>query len=235
MKKVIPCIFLMTILFSAASLKAQTADEIVNKYVDAIGGKDKIKQINSVYLEGIIQVMGNENPTTVTILNGKGFKSESDFNGQKAIQCYTDKAGWAVNPMGGGNAEPMPEEQYKDGKEQINVGGALFDYAAKGSTVELLGKEGGVYKLKLVSKDKAETTYFIDPSTYYPIKMLKKGNIRGQEVEITIKLSDYKKTDFGYTMPFTIDTDLGQFSLSTTIKKAEINKAVDPAIFIMPK
>jgi hypothetical protein len=235
MKKIISGIFLMTTLFCAASLKAQTADEIVNKYVDAIGGKDKIKQITSVYLEGSVQVMGNENPTTVTILNGKGYKSESDFNGQKAIQCYTDKGGWAVNPMGGGAAEPMPDEQYKAGKEQIDVGGALFDYAAKGSTVELQGKDAGAYKLKLVSKDKVETTYFIDPSTYYLVKMLKKGNMMGQEIEITIKLSDYKKTDFGNIMPFTIDTDLGQFSLSTTIKKAEINKAVDPSIFIMPK
>ena len=57
----------------------------------------------------------------------------------------------------------------------------------------------------------------------------------GQEVEVTVKLSDYKKTDIGYLVPFTIGTDLGQFSLSTTITKAEINKAVDAAAFVMPK
>ncbi|MEP6725911.1 MAG: hypothetical protein ABJC98_08855, partial [Bacteroidota bacterium] len=100
MKKIIS--FLSLVLFIAAVLHAQTADEIVNKHIDAIGGKDKIKQITSVYLEGTTQVMGNENPTTITILNGKGYKSESDFNGQKAIQSYTDKGGWSVNPMGGG-------------------------------------------------------------------------------------------------------------------------------------
>jgi len=235
MKKIVAGLFLTAILASAIAAKAQTADEIVSKYIDAIGGKDKIKQITSIYMEGTVQVMGNENPTKVTVLNGKGYKTETEFNGQKMVQCYTDKGGWAINPMAGGAAEAMPDEVYKAGKEQIDIGGALYDYAAKGSTVSLLGKEDGAYKIKLVTKDKDETAYFIDATTYYLTKLIKKGSMMGQEVEVTIKLSDYKKTDIGYLVPFTIGTDLGQFSLSTTITKAEINKAVDAAAFVMPK
>jgi hypothetical protein len=58
----------------------------------------------------------------------------------------------------------------------------------------------------------------------------------GQDVEITANLSNYKKTDAGYVMPFTVDLDFGgQFSLSTIVKKVEFNKPVDASIFIMPK
>ena len=235
MKKIVSGIFLTAILASAIAVKAQTADEIVNKYIDAVGGKDKIKQITSLYMEGTVQVMGNDNPTRVTVLNGKGYKTETEFNGQKMVQCYTDKGGWAINPMAGGAAEAMPDEVYKAGKEQIDIGGALYDYAAKGSTVSLLGKDDGAYKIKLVTKDKDETTYFIDATNYYLTKLIKKGSMMGQEVEVTIKLSDYKKTDIGYLVPFTISTDLGQFSLSTTITKAEVNKAVDAGVFVMPR
>lgn len=235
MKKIIPYVLMITASLGTISVQAQTADDIVNKYVDAIGGKDVLAKITSVYLEGTTQVMGNDAPTTVTLLNGKGYKSESDFNGQKSVQCYTDKGGWTVNPMAGGNAEAMPDEAYKAGKDQINVGGALFDYAAKGYTVELLGKEGNNYKLKLVTKDKSETTYFIDQSTYYISKLIKKGSMMGQEVVVTVQFADYKKTDAGYVLPYTINTDVGQYQLATTIKKVEINKAVDPAIFNMPK
>lgn len=235
MKKIIACVLIAAASFSAYSVQAQTADEIINKYIDALGGKEKIKQIQSLYMEGTVQVMGNESPTKVTMVSGKGYKTESDFNGQKMVQCITDKGGWMVNPMSGGNAEAMPEEQYKSAKEQLDPGGALFDYAAKGSKVELLGKEGNAYKLKLTSKDKEETTYFIDASSYFLSKMVKKGNMMGQEIEISIQFTDYKKTDFGYLIPFTINTDLGQFQLSTTFKKAEVNKAIDPAVFVMPK
>jgi len=234
MKKTITRLLLPAFFLTTLAVHAQTADEIVAKYIDAIGGKDKIKQINSVYLEGSLNMMGNESPTTVTVLNGKGYKTETDFNGQKMIQCFTDKGGWAINPMSGGSAEAMPDDAYKAGKEQMDIGGALYDYAAKGSTLTLQGKDGDAYKLLLVNKDKVATTYFIDPTTWYITKILKKGNMMGQEVEITIKLSDYKKLD-GYAMPYTIDTDLGQFSLSTSIKKVEINKPVDPAIFNLPK
>ncbi|MFT3934616.1 MAG: hypothetical protein QM726_13415 [Chitinophagaceae bacterium] len=235
MKKIVCSVFIMTATLAAVSLKAQTADEIVSKYIDAIGGKDVIKKINSVYLEGSVQVMGGDNPTTVTILNGKGYKTESEFNGMKAIQCYTDKGGWSVNPMSGGAAEAMPQEIYNAGKDQIDVGGALFDYAAKGSTVTLQGKEGKTYKLKLVTKEKSETTYFIDDATFLLSKVTKKATMMGNEVEVNVSMTDYKKTDIGYSVPYTIGTDLGQFQLTTTIKKVEINKTIDPTIFNMPK
>ena len=36
-------------------------------------------------------------------------------------------------------------------------------------------------------------------------------------------------------VPYGIGLDLGQFQLSTTVKKVEVNKTIDPAIFAMPK
>ena len=236
MKKTITGLFLPLLLLTTFAVHAQTAEEVVAKYIDAIGGKDLLQKVNSVYLEGSVQMMGNESPTSVTLLNGKGYKTESEFNGQKMVQCYTDKGGWSINPMSGGNAEPMPEELYKAGKEQIDVGGALYDYAAKGSTVTLQGKEKDGYKLLLVSKDKVATTYYFDPTTWYLTKLVKKGNMMGQEIEIVISLSDYKKADIGYMIPYNIETNLGgQFTFTTTIKKVELNKPVDPVVFSMPK
>lgn len=235
MKKIIACFLIAAASLGVSSLQAQTADEIVNKHIEAIGGKDKIKQVQSLYMEGSFQIMGNESPTTVTLVSGKGYKTESEFNGQKIVQCITDKGGWAINPMNGGNAEAMPDAQYNSAKEQLDPGGALFDYAAKGSKVELLGKEGNAYKLKLTSKEKEETTYFIDAGTFYLTKLIKKGNMMGQEIEIAIQLADYRKTDIGFLIPFSISTDMGQFQFSTAIKKAEVNKTIDPAVFAMPK
>lgn len=234
MTKVFSSLLVLT-TFLGLSANAQTADEIVNKYFDAIGGKDKLKQITSLYMEGSTQAMGNDNPTNVTILNGKGFKTETEFGGQKITQVYTDKSGWAIMPMGGGGAQELPDEAYKAGRDQINIGGALLDYAAKGSTATLLGKDGNNYKIKLVTKDKDESTFYFDAATYYLSKVVKKMNMGGQDAEATIQYTDYKKTDVGYVVPYTMNMDLGQFQMVTTYKKVEVNKPVDVSIFNMPK
>jgi len=237
MKKNITGLLGTLLLFSLGHANAQTADEIVNKYIDAIGGKEKLDQVKSVVIESSVNAMGNDNPNTVTILSGLGYKTETEFNGAQIVQCYTDKPGWMINPMAGSSAAtPMPADVYNSGKDQIDPGGALFNYAAKGSKIELQGKEGNSYKIKLVTSDKIETIFFIDVNSYLLSKIVKKGNMMGQEVEISVKLGDYKKSEMGISFPWTTEMDFGgQFSMTASVKKLAVNKTVDPAIFAMPK
>src|SRR5438105_9366064 len=113
MKAVKFCLPVIFTLFATA-VYAQSADDIINKHIEAIGGKDVLNKITSLYMEVSTQVMGNEMPGKVTILNGKGYKSEADFNGQTIVQCITDTSGWMINPMAGmTQATPMPAEAYK--------------------------------------------------------------------------------------------------------------------------
>ena len=111
--KLLKLSFLFVAISVATLTYAQNVNEIVNKHIEAIGGKDKIENMKSLYTEGVMSVMGNEAPMKITILNGKGFKSEVEFNGQKIVQTITDKGGWAINPMTGSTtAQAVPEEQY---------------------------------------------------------------------------------------------------------------------------
>src|ERR1700753_3248703 len=105
---------LLTAISLGFTVKAQTADDIIGKYINAVGGKDKIGQIKSLYTEATVNVMGSDNPATVTVLVGKGYRSEAEINGSKIVQCYTDKGGWSINPFAGSSdPAPMPDEQYQ--------------------------------------------------------------------------------------------------------------------------
>jgi hypothetical protein len=78
--------------------------------------------------------------------------------------------------------------------------------------------------------------YVIDSATYLVKSQTTKGKMQGQDVEITTSFSDYRKTDTGYLLPYAIDLDFGgQFQLNIAVKKIELNKTIDPAVFEMPK
>lgn len=233
-------VLLVIATLGIASLQAQTADEIISKHVTALGGKDVLNSIKSVYVESSIDIQGNAVPCITYILNGKGCKNEMDFNGQKIVQCVTDKGGWAVNPMMGATTPTaMPDDQVKASQSQLEIGGPLFEYATKGNKVELAGKDttGGAnaYKIKLTTKDAVVITFYIDAGTYYITKAVSKFSVGGQDVEMTSAFSDYRKTDQGYVLPYAQQQMLPQFTLNITTNKVEINKAIDPTIFDMPK
>lgn len=233
--KSIKLLLLAVAAITSSALNAQTVDEIISKHIEAIGGKDKLGQVKSIYSENSVEVMGNSVPQKEYLLVGKGLKREIEFNGSNIVECYTDKSGWTINPMmGGTNAEALPDALYKSNKPQIYMGGALIDYAAKGYKAELQGKDGGNFKIK-VSGDGNETFYFIDPTTYYLAKSIMKSEVMGQTTDITTTYSDYKKTDFGVTLAYAKSIDMGMFQLSQKVNKVEVNKEIDPKIFDMPK
>lgn len=229
----------LTTLFLFFAAKAQSADDIIAKHIDAIGGKAILSKITSIYVEKNTEVMGNESSSKTTILNGKGYKNEMDFNGQQIVQVATDKGGWAINPFAGStSATELTPEQFKSSEDGIYVD-PLFNYAEHGAKVELIGQEKvgdiNAYKLKYTNKDSAVTTFYIDPATNYIIEDVKTGEVQGQSTNITVSFSDYKKTDFGLVVPYTMGIDMGQFNMKSTTTKVELNKAVDPSIFDMPK
>jgi outer membrane lipoprotein-sorting protein len=215
---------------------AQNADSIISKHLAAIGGKDKIAAFTSMYMEMNSQIMGNDNEAKITILNGKGYKMETSFNGQLIIQAFTDKGGWGINPLtGNSEAQAIPDEQYNASKDQLYIGGAMISYPQNGYKAEYAGIEkvgdATAYKLKLTEPTGLTVTDYFDSSTYYLLQSIVALN--GQES--TVKFSDYKKTDAGYVMAFSIETVLPQITITSTITKVTFNQPVDPAIFEMPK
>ncbi|WP_315818073.1 hypothetical protein [Paraflavitalea speifideaquila] len=105
------------------AVNGQTVDEIVNKHIEALGGKDKVNGMKSLYTETEMDIMGTAAPSVTTVLFGVGSLSEVNFNGQKIVNCITDKGGWTINPLVGKmTAEDLTAEELKAGKSQLSAG-----------------------------------------------------------------------------------------------------------------
>ena len=210
----------------------QTADEIIDKYITAIGGKENWKKINSLKMEGNIQVQGLEIPFTMQAVNGKGLRTDGEFQGNFFIDIITPTKGWSQNPMAGkATLQPLSDDELKDRVDALDLQGAFVDYKEKGSVVEFLGKDeedgNDYFKVKLTTKNKNETTYFFDTKTYLVYKQESISKQQGQEMKMVVKTLDYQTIDGGVKMPF--KTDQGQMVLAA--KKFIVNGAIDDKIF----
>ncbi len=232
--------FITLLALLSLTVKAQTAEDIIAKHIDAIGGKDKISQVTSIYIEETV-VEGNQIQVTSYVINGKACRTESDFSAFKIIQVVTDKGGWYLETPST-HAIAMSDDIYKRALklDRLNaIQDPLLNFIAKGSKVILAGQEKvddvNAYKLQLTDKDLVETDFYIDPSTWYIIKMATATTIMGHPTTATTAFSNFKKTDFGIVMPYTINGDDGLHSSTTNIQKVIANKEFDSTIFQMPK
>jgi outer membrane lipoprotein-sorting protein len=233
MKIIKLCIFTITVCCVALSATyAQTADEIIQKHIDAIGGIDNWKKINSIKIIGTSNAGGTEIPITLIKQQGKGFKVEYTVNGMTGYSIITDKTGWSYNPFGGQTkAEVIPDETIKQSQDALDIGGPLIDYKAKGNKITYLGKDDvegtECYKIKVTFTNGKEQTIYIDAVTYYHIRTVDKIKANDKEMEQTSNYGNFQKLPEGIVYAMSIDNGGGP----VTIKSIEINKPIDENVF----
>ncbi len=226
-------IFALLLAFvSVATVHAESVDEIVNKHIDAIGGKNAWKKINSVKMSGTVTAQGTEVTVVLTAAQGKGVRQDISVMGMSGYNFVTPTEGWVFMPFSGQQKpEALTADQVKDSQDELDIQGELVDYKQKGHTVELLGKEDvdgtECWKVKVSLKSGKVKTAFIDPSNFFIIRETSKSKADGQEHEQTTNFSNFQKLPEGITVPMTIGTGMGDF----VIKKIEINSKIDDSLF----
>jgi outer membrane lipoprotein-sorting protein len=237
--KIIASAFIM--MAAATASFAQTADEIVAKHIEAIGGAEKWKALKSMQMNNKFSVQGMDIESKTSIIAGKSLKTEVSVMGQEIITAVDGETGWMQRPaMMGGTGEPedMPGAEIKETLKQTNLGGALLNYKEKGSTLELVGKEkldgADVYHLKLTEKNGDVSNLFLSASTYYTLKSAGKRKVQGQEIDAEVNYSNFKQID-GLTFPHTMETPSpmgGTMTIET--ESIKLNPTIDEAIFKKP-
>ena len=220
------------LLLGGLTAKAQTADEIIDKHIKAIGGHDAWAKINSVKMNCSVSANGTEIPVTVTTLNHKGQRMEFNIGDMSCYMVITPKEGWAYYPIQGQTKpEAMTEEQVKQSQDGLDITGSLYDYKQKGNKVTYLGKDNiegtDCYKLKVNQASGKEETIYIDATTYYQVRSVMKVKANGKETEGITNYGNYQKLPEGIVYPMSIESGNGPLA----VKSVEVNKPVDESIF----
>lgn len=226
---------------AAASIQAQTADEIIAKHLAATGG-DAWGKINTVKTEAKITAQsapGMEIPMTMVVVNNKSARVDVTVMGMTQSSCVNNGSGWANNPfMGKNDAEPMTADQAKEMQQMTEVSGTLYNYKEKGYTVEYVGTEDvegtEAHKIK-VAMSPTKTEYkLIDPESWYEIKTITISTVDGQEIKAETLYSNFKEVN-GVIFPFTIEQSNPMMGTSVvTVTDVKVNEPVDEKIFDMP-
>src|SRR2546430_725014 len=225
-----------------SSPSAQTIDEIIKKAIEARGGIDKIKAVESERITGRVAFsQGLEGTVVLELERPHKLYSEITVEGQKVLRAYDGKsAGWTVNPFteNKGVVE-MSADELKDMPDESDLDGPLVDYKTKGSQVELAGKEDAsgktVYRLKITGKSGEVRSYLIDGSTFLTTKWEGIRKVGDQDLPWECTLSDYREVQ-GLKFPFRIDQgSLGtEYKQTLSIEKVEINPKIDESHFAKP-
>ena len=231
---------LIFIVLSTITALTQTLDEILNKYYEARGGYEKIKDVKTVKTTGKQLVQGMEIPFTIQQKRPNFLHIEVTVQGQTIIQAYDSVTAWMINPLTGStDPQTLPEEQAKNIIEQADIDGHLIDYEKKGHKVELLGKEDvegtEAYKLKVTLKDGDIRYDYLDTEYFLELKVVAKVQRQETEIELETYYSDYKEVA-GLMVAHSFETKRAGTTFSQiTIDSIQLNVEVDDSIFKMPQ
>jgi len=231
------------LLLAAQALAGQTADELVAKYIEARGGMQRIKSLQSMKMTGTMSTGQVEIPITMLMKRPNLVRMEFEVQGLTGVRAFDGQNGWALMPfLGTPDPTPITGSELAELADQSDIDGGLVDYKAKGNQVEFEGKEkaDGVdaYKLKLTRKNGDVETLYLDAVTYLQIREEGKHTIHGTQKDFETKISDYRDVE-GLKFPFSIVSGVKGATASErqilTINKVELNVPTADALFKMPR
>jgi outer membrane lipoprotein-sorting protein len=228
------------VLCLTALAAAQTADELVGKNLQARGGVEKIKAINTVRMTGKAYV-GISADISQESKRPNMLRQNFTVQGMTQIQSYDGNAGWQISPFNGRkDPEMLGEDDLRALVDESDIDGPLVDYQAKGNKVEYLGHDtvdgDDAYKLKVTLKNGDIVYFYLDPDTYLEIKKETQQFIRGSVRETEQALGSYKQVA-GVYFPYSIEASTKGTTndhARITFDKIEVNVPVDDSYFKMP-
>ncbi len=232
MKKqtILPLLCGLLLGISALAQDLTTADAVIDKYLTAVGGKEKIRGIQDMTISATTDIQGRTMETETKLKMPNKFKQTSYMMGNEAGGTIYDGTTLSRSMRG--------QTTTKEGKEAFqefmqNVPFPELFYDSLGVEKRLVGTEKvdgkDTYHVEFTANGNTWHDYFDKDSGLIVRRTATIESPRGkQQAEFTY--GDYKVVD-GIKFPFTSSRKFGQFEMTSETQSIKLNKGIDDKQF----
>jgi len=231
----------------AHAARAQTVDEVLEKSVNALGGRAALMKLKSRHTTGKISLATPAGPVegTIDVTNAAPNKTrtviKADLSALGAGPMTVDQRFDGTN---GYVLDNLQGNRDITGNQLDNLRNGAFPhpfltYKAQGTAAKLAGKEKvgdrDAFLVVFEPTSGSVIRQYIDAVTYLPMRTMVKAFVPqlGQDLEQTSDASDFRDVD-GVKIPFVIQISSSVQSYTVTVHKVEHNIAVDATMFVKP-
>ncbi len=220
-----------------------TLDELIERNVQAVGGREAIEAVHSIRFDLHIVDPGFEVDGIYRAARPGWMRIDVKADGRQVFtEALGEKGGWQWK--GKGAQVPATAQAAAALRHGVELPGHLFglhELQARGHRVELAGREKveriNYHRLRVTFADGDTTTLYLDPESWL---ITRRRDVRPLHPDVdptptTIenKLSDFRRVG-GLLFAFiSTDRDLGSGKLleKTTVRSITLNPTVDPKVF----
>ena len=247
MKYAMRSMLVLLVLISAQTASSQTADELIEKSIAAMGGRAAFDKVKTRVMSGTITIStpGGDLPGTIELWNARPNKMRTLIKADltqfgagmlEIDQRFDGQTGYLLNTLQGNR--DITGNQLDNMRNQA-FPNAFLAYKDLGFKASLEGKQkvgsGEAYVVVLEPAKGSTIRQFIDAETMLPVRFVLRVNVEelGAEVEQTTDLSAYKDVD-GLKLPFKLASSSSVQSFTVDLTTIEHNVTIDEKLFSKP-
>ena len=191
-----------------------TQAEIIDKYIDALGGRQRLQSVHSMKMTGLHFYRGLEQSLTILSKRPNLFRVEITNENGKRVSIFDGETAWEMTDEAAAREIQDPRSKiFMDINDDFES--ALIGYKAKGHKVEFSGIENidgkSVYKLHLKLSNGRLEDWYIDRSSFLLLKRATTFKRRNREFGHDLFFMDYKKVN-GIMIPHYIERFLSRIT-----------------------
>ena len=227
----------LALVLLAAPSPATTVEEVIEKHVEARGGRDAWNAIETMKLTGDFTAFSKVAPFTLHRKRDDKYHLDHMLGDKPVTIGFDGEVAWWINlwfdtewPLKIGGPDRVVLDQ------NLDFASPFFDWQARGYRVELLG-EGDLdgqkaIRIQLLRGD-AEETWYLDPETYLELGFDAQGSDFGNPMPQRTYFDDFREVG-GVMIPHFVEAQWYTRDRIMEVADVELNVEVDDAMFAYP-